>query len=276
MSEKKQSGIPLYIDQSDRVLVDTVSAYQPNEWYPANGCATRLLKCREALQDIYEILDSYSGINENETDRRRRKLRSISVPLHSLCVAICHLIDQIQSEKQIHNQLPKGTTVELNKLRTKFVQLIPFDRKGKLGSIRNKLAAHYEKDMSLTEMRQLDQDINSTEIGEWLHISIAMLCDLMKLEAYVWWANGPVDSTAIFMFQYPGMTVFEIVDQKVVSIKAVLLCTKDPRNIIFEILEKVTQESHMLFEHDSSFRILGFTPDDPTKWNRTVQLIGST
>ena len=76
MNESKSGIITLGLDKSERGLIDIVSGYQPDDWHPANGCSNRLIKCKEALQDIYEILDSYSLVDE--VDRRKRKITASS------------------------------------------------------------------------------------------------------------------------------------------------------------------------------------------------------
>jgi hypothetical protein len=73
--------------------------------------------------------------------------------------------------------------------------------------------------MSPAEMRDLYSQTNSTEIGEWLHISISVLCDLLKLDAYIWNAHGPREGTVVILCREPVMSVFEIRDGQLVGIE---------------------------------------------------------
>jgi hypothetical protein len=109
MADEEQSGWPIYLDPYKRELIDTTQAtHTPHEWHPMNGPANCLLKCREAFQDIAEVLENYKRTDAPK--KRRRRLRAIFVPLHSLSVSIINLINSIQSDKQIHDRLPNKAT----------------------------------------------------------------------------------------------------------------------------------------------------------------------
>jgi hypothetical protein len=269
MSETPQQGIPIYLDPVDRILVDsTAESATPQEWHPSNRAADRLLKCREALNDIQEVIESFSGV-KNPTKRRRR-LRPIFVPLHALCENLVALMDQIQSDRSIHGRLPPGATSTITKLKSRFVSLVPFDRKGKLGLLRNRVAAHYESSMSPADMRDLLNSTEVTEIGEWLHISIGVLCDLLKLDAFMWNASGPSADTITTMCQEPLISVLKVKDSAIVGFDGFLLCKKSPKMMLFEQIETVATISQCLFERSSDYRIHGFREDDPIDWARML------
>ncbi len=194
----------------------------------------------------------------------------IAVPMHSLCVGLVDLINIIQSDTQVHSRLPSGATSLLNPLRSRMVTLVPFDRNGKLGILRNKLVAHYDKDFLPSEMRHLDSQTDPTEMGEWIHISLSVLCDLLKLDAYMWTAVGPRPDTSIVMCQEPVMTVFRREEERLVEIEGFYASKMSPRKMVFVHIEKVSKLSQKLFERHSRYRIGGFTPDSPQDWARTL------
>ena len=269
-SEKK--GIPIYFDSVDRKLVDATSEFaSPEEWHPMNQASDRLLKCWEALHDIDEIIESYAFVKA--AAKKRRRLRAIFVPLHSLCVNLVELLNQIQSDKRVHNRLPANAVATVTKLRSHFVDLVPFDRKGKLGLLRNRVSAHYERSMSPSEMRDLLNSTDSTEIGEWLHIAIGVLCDALKLDAYMWSAAGPEEHTVTTMCQEPLVSVWRVKDSRPVGIGGFYMCKESPRNMVFEQIKKVADSSQFLFERSCTYRINGFFEDSCEDWARSLNPI---
>lgn len=270
--DSEEKGIPIYLDPVDRRLVDAVGELGgPEEWHPMNQAADRLLKCREALSDIDEIIESYSAAKA--TTKKRRRLRSIFVPLHSLCVNLVELLNQIQSDKRIHDRLPANAAATVTKLRSYFVGLVPFDRKGKLGLLRNRVSAHYESSMSPSEMRDMLNSTDSSEIGEWLHIAIGVLCDALKLDAYMWSAAGTDENSVTMMCQEPLVSVFRVEDGKIVGIDGVYMCKTSPRKMVFEQIHKVAESSQCLFDRDARYRITGFFEDSRDDWARSLNSI---
>ena len=268
-NDSESEGIPIYFDHVDRKLVDATSEIDaPEEWHPMNQAADRLLKCREALHDIDEIIESYSNVKASA--KKRRRLRAIFVPLHSLCVNLVELLNQIQSDKRVHDRLPVNTGATVAKLRTYFVTHVPFDRKGKLGLLRNRVSAHYESSMSPAAMRDLLNSTDSTEVGEWLHIAIGVLCDTLKLDAYMWTADGPQANSVTMMCQEPIVSVFRIEDSKISGIGGFYLCKTSPRTMLFEDVQRVTESSQCLFERVCRYRISGFVEDCREDWARTL------
>jgi hypothetical protein len=265
----ENEGIPIYPDPVDRKLVDAAGeGNAPEEWHPMNQAADRLLKCGEALQDINEIMEFYAGAKA--ITKRRRRLRGVFVPLHSLCVNLVELLNQIQADKQVHDRLPANATATITQLRSHFTSLVPFDRKGKLGLLRNRVSAHYERSMSPAEMRDLFNSTDSTEIGEWLHITIGVLCDALKLDAYMWTAAGPVDGTVTMMCQEPLVSVIRIENSEVAGIGGFFMCKESPRMMVFQQIQKVAESSQCLFERKCNYRINGFYEDSKDEWARSL------
>lgn len=270
MSENNK-GVPIYRDPVRRTLVDTASeSYDPNEWHPMNGPANKLLKCHEALQDILENLETY--LATDSVKKRRRRLRSMFVPLHSLCVALVDLINQIQSDHQMHDRLPANATKNLTLLRSRFVELVPFSRDGKLGKLRNKISAHYEKTMTPGDMRNLYQETDSTEVGEWLHLGLSTLCDLLKLDAYMWTASGPEPDTSIIMCQEPLMSCIRVKDSQITGIEGFFMQSESPRDHVFSLVIEIAEVSQPLFQRHCKFRINRFKKDsEGASWAQTLE-----
>ena len=266
--KKENLGFPVYVDPVDRKIVDaTGDEDQKGEWLPMNKPAEILCKCLEGLRDIQEAIEQFNSVQAPK--KRRRRLRGVFVPLHSLCICIVDLMNIIQSEKSVHPRLPMNCTAQLTELQERFKKLVPFGWKEKLGILRNKVsAAHYDKDLSPAETRELLKNVTSEEVGEWINICLATLCDLLKLNVYDWSTEAPAENTAVILCErpIPIMSVVEVDVQKhrITGFKSINLTTS-PRVIIFETVMEVTKSTDTLFDagSKSQFRINGYSEDSP-------------
>lgn len=267
-NKKHDVGFPIYADPVDRKIVDaTGDEDQKGEWLPMNSPAKRLCKCLEGLRDIEEAIEQFNSVQAPK--KRRRRLRGIFVPLHSLCVCIVDLTNSIRSEESVHSRLPMNCTAQLTELQERFKKLVPFGWKEKLGILRNKVsAAHYDKDLSPTETRELLKNVTSDEVGEWINICLATLCDLLKLNVYDWSTEAPAENTAVILCErpIPIMSVVDVDVQKhrITGLKSIHLTTS-PRVIIFETVKQVTKSADTLFDEGSKsqFRINGYSEGPP-------------
>jgi hypothetical protein len=272
VSDDERKGMPIHLDKRDRSVVDFNSegAQGPDEWHPMNGAAKGLCRCLVALGDIEEALEHYFATSDAKKCRRR--MRAMSIPLHSLCVAIIDTINVIQSDVQLHSRLPTTAPKELTDLRTRFSRLVPFDRKGKLGVIRNRISAHLDRADSPSEMRAIVLSVDSTEFGEWIHACIGVVCDLLKLDAYMWTASTAREDLTLTMCQEPIMAALRVADGHVVGFEGAFVRRRSPKFDVFESAQRVCKLSQGLFERPSRFRISGFYEDNPKNpWARMLR-----
>jgi len=120
-------------------------------------------------------------------------------------------------------------------------------------------------------MRDLLNSTDSTEIGEWLHIALGVLCDAMKLDAFMWSAEGPEKDTITIMCQEPIISVFRIENSRIVGIVGFYLRKLSPKWMVFDQIRKVAESSQCLFERESRYRIAGFYEDSKGQWARSIQ-----
>src|SRR6185369_15836326 len=83
-------GFPIYSDEV-RKLVDAATELEPHNWKPANVAAQKLFRRVECLRDIEVQLKS-AGRSRNPVKRRRR-LKIMLTPLHSLAEAARDLLN---------------------------------------------------------------------------------------------------------------------------------------------------------------------------------------
>ena len=67
-------------------------------------------------------------------------------------------------------------------------------------------------------MREIARTADPTEFGEWIHACIGVICDLLKLDVYMWSASTTAEWLIITMCQEPMMAVFRVEDGKVVEL----------------------------------------------------------
>lgn len=96
------------------------------------------------------------------------------------------------------------------------------------------------------------------------------MCDLMKLDAYSWRADGTEPNTTVIMCQEPVMTVLKIENGRVIDIVGFYTRTVSPLVMVFEHVQTIASASQCLFEEYSRFQIAGFHPDSKHDWARTL------
>lgn len=275
--EKDNQGIPIYEDPVNRKIMDATGDEEQNgEWQPMNKPAEWLCKCVEGLKDVKDAIEHFNHVQTPK--KQRRRLRGIFVPLHALCVSIVDLIHSIQADKTIHSSLPANCIAELSQLQGKFENLVPFRSKGKLAILRNKVsAAHYDKAMSPSDMRELIKNVTSSEVGDWINICIGVLSDLLKLDVYRWSVEAPEENTAVIFCEtdIPIMSVVDvnIQEKRITGLRGMYLTTS-PRLIIFETIKELVRMSDSLFEDGAKykFRIKGYYEDPPgVNWSSMLR-----
>lgn len=176
-------GMPIYEDDQDRSIVDALDEDgESPDWYPSNATALKLWQCLEALRDIDAALAGL--LMQGAEVQRRRQLKQFSVPLHSLATTVVRLCDQIAGDADAKFRLEAGTVSQVSKIRTEFCGLIPFDHKGDLSVIRNRLGGHVDRELAPWTAREILSREAMSNFGKWLHICLHALLDLLKLDVY--------------------------------------------------------------------------------------------
>jgi hypothetical protein len=265
----KQLPIPIYDDQTEWNIVDTATESERNEWHPSNGPARRLCRCLEGLRDLEESVEHLLGVQNRS--KRRRRLRSVVVPLHSLCTSTVDLLNSILSQKQFANRLPEHCGKDVARLISFLKCHVPFEGIGKLAVLRNKISAHYDRDMHPSEMRVVNLSVDLTEVAEWISILISVLSDVLKLDVFVWSGAGYTEGSLMIMCSEPLMTDFEVRNGNVVGINGCYL-SKSPKWQIYAALNTVWRLSDRMFERSSRWRIKEFVEDKPgDHWSKIVR-----
>jgi hypothetical protein len=193
------------------------------------------------------------------------------VPLHNLCTSTVDLLNSIQSEKQIADRLPPHCGKDLAKLISFFKASVPFLAQGKLAILRNKISAHYDRDMHPMEMRNVNSSVDLTEVAEWISVCISVLCDAVKLDAFIWSGRGYSKDSLMIMCSEPLMTDFCVEEGQVVGINGCYV-SKSPKWQIYEAMRALWKRSDEMFERTSRWRIKEFIEDNPGEhWSKLIR-----
>lgn len=263
--ESTRGRIPIYFDV-ERVIADAVDAAS-NEYDPGNSAAVKLCSCNEAAKDLCEALESALS---SDADKFRRRLKSVFTPLHSLAERTVDLMNEIES-----NPGKTGSGGAMAKMREDFVAAVPFSRTGKLGRLRNKISAHHEKNWSPGEMRQLFSEVENTEIGEWIHSTLAALLTLLKIPVYMWGVASRTPGVIHIMFCEPMIASIGVAeDGQIKAHYGTTMCKESPRWQIADVLIRAAEISMNLFERSSERKIIGVsTPQRKAFFDPSLEFV---
>ena len=260
----RPAGMPIYADTHVRGIVDSLGdASNTKDWYPANAMAMKLWQCLEALRDIDVALEN-AGLQKNAT-KKKRQLKQFSVQLHSLAKCVVRLCDQIIGDPDARRWLKVGTTAEVSKIKTEFIELIPINHKGDLSIFRDQLGGHIDAKLSPWSAQEILSREAISSFGKWLHICIHALLDLMKLDVYSWSVHTETTGQIRLMTNEPFLLTLEI-DEEIKQIVALHLSKRSPRQAIIDVIDRVIKESQWMFKPGER-RIGTLKVDEPNGWN---------
>lgn len=197
--------------------------------------------------------------------RRTQQLKQFSVQLHSLATSIVRLCDQIVGDEDARRWLKNGTTAEVSKIKSEFFDLVPISHKGELSVIRNQLGGHIDAKLSPWSAKEILSRKAISNFGQWLHICIHALLDLLKLDVYAWGVHASSPKQIRLMTNEPFLITFED-DGETKRIIALHLSMRSPRQVVVDVIESIIKGSQWMFSGTEP-RIRGLRSDDANAWN---------
>lgn len=257
-------GMPIYSDTQVRLIVDSLDeTTNTKDWYPSNTMAIKLWQCLEALRDIDIALENVA-LQKNAT-KKKRQLKQFSVQLHSLAISVVRLCDQIVGDEDARRWLEEGTTPEISKIKSEFLDLVPISHKGELSVLRNQLGGHIDAKLSPWSAQEILSRKAISSFGQWLHICIHALLDLLKLDVYAWGVHATHPKHIRLMTNEPFLITFED-DGETKHIVALHLSMRSPRHVLVDIIDSIIKGSQWMF-NGTEPRIRGLKIDDSNPWN---------
>ena len=252
--------IPIYKDEKFRDIVDNLdSPPNKNFWYPSNKASQLLWRCLESLRDISTSLESYLSV-KNES-KKRRIIKNISIPLHSLATSINDLCNGLTCNPEIKKEIPKGKLKEISKINNHFIDLLSVKWDSNLSLLRNKLSAHIDKDIYPFEMGNILIQNDTSTLGKYIHICLHVLIDLLEINVFSWTCELEGYSTFNIMTNEPFLVCLARNNDKIEYINCIYIVNNSPKETIVKILDEIVSKSQWMFD-ENDMRIRSIYRDE--------------
>ena len=240
-------GMPIYLDDVPRNIADVTAQIDnaSHDWAPSNKATQKLWRCVEALRDIHSILEDAAA--SQSKDKRRRKLKIVFTPLVSLAQGILDVLNYAACDSEARKSIGREMHRLIPPLRERFLQYVPLERKELLSTLRNKLSAHIDKSLFPAEGRDLFSKAHLHEAGLWIHMSIAVLLDLLKLPMYAWMCDCDKEGLIRLMTNEPFVVTITCEEDKLKDLVGVDIVRDTPTKQIWTLVAEVIKESRWMF-----------------------------
>lgn len=241
-----EKGIPIFKDEQKRKIVDNLDILnQRLDWYPSNKAALILWRCLESLRDISLSLDIC--YHTKEIIKRKRIVKNISIPLHSLAKSIIDLCNNLTSNKENSKYLSKRKLYEISKIKESFSNLFNLDWNSDISMLRNRLAAHIDQNIWPQNANDILQKTNESVIGTGIHICCHILIDLLELNIYAWSCEIENHHTFNIMTNEPFLVCLNTKDDKPKRLNCIHIIQKSPKESITEVIGRIIKSSQWMF-----------------------------
>ncbi|MCK9345067.1 MAG: hypothetical protein M0P64_03005 [Candidatus Pacebacteria bacterium] len=267
MSEEENRGIPVYLDTIDREVVSSLAEGEAevNAWHPSNSSAHKLWRCLECLRDLEELLEE--AVHQKNATKKKRRLKIAITPLHSLIMSIDDLLNDILCNKDTAKLLKSDEQYEQIKAISKqFSAMLPHDFKAPVSIARNKLSSHIDRKLLPNEAKEIDETINPSEFGRWLHICLHLILDLTKLEIYWWSCDPQIDGCVRLMSNEPFIVTFKVEGNAIRGIIGVHIAKESPKNDVPKVVGVLIRSSKWMFKPGQPC-IRSLKEDSKKEWN---------
>ena len=243
-----EKGLPVYIDKTNRDLADsTENIIDVDCWYPGNKPAEKIWRCVESLRDLDDILETIQYL-KNATKKKRR-LKQIATPLHSLIININQLLNDVTSNAETKKRMTEEEIKDFNRIKQEYENYVPFKGNQTLGKIRNKLSAHVDKKITPHEAASLINNVDSSDFGKWLHASIHVFTDLLNLNIYNWSCKSPSEEYIRIMSNEPFIVTFKISENnELKALAGVDIAKESPKEPMARLIESIVVKSQWMFK----------------------------
>jgi hypothetical protein len=265
-------GAVFYADV-ERALTDAVKIDDAeHDWLPGNQTAEKLWRCVESFRDLQNHLEDAHHLKESA---KRRRLKTLLTPLHSLAIGVLDLLNECESNPEIAKKIKKETKL-VSQLRKLLLAQVPIgkDEANKdrlLSKLRHTTSAHIDKSLSADEARQLIANLKSHEVGLWLHVCITVFSDLLKLPIYFWTCKSEKPDVFHIMMCEPFLISMRIKDEESLEIVDTHIMMKSPRNEITEIVFSVIEYSRWMFRpRDKQIQKISYDKDGDS-WAQSLK-----
>lgn len=217
-------GLSLVIDKSDPFVADAAVGPAGTHYLPANAPTQVLVQCLEAVRDLRTAFGLLDILPEPWADRRL--LKTIATPLYSLAKAIDHLHGALQERES--GKVDRKARRARVKRREAFEKSVPFGQGSGLKTLRDKLAAHVDKDAVYDDRIWATAELPT--LSRAICICLNELNSLLAEDEYAW--TLPSDDDSCRLMACDGSLVhFTLQDGRPGDLIGITL-TKSPREAV--------------------------------------------
>ncbi len=264
---------PIYAD-AIRKIADVAKEYDPHAWQPANTPAKKLFRCIESLRDLdFLLLDAGRAKSK---DKLRRKLKILHTPLHSLVEGARDLANDLENNPESVRMLPENARQIIPKIRSQLIHISTIEKGGTLSTIRDKISAHVDKELTLEQMHFLLDHAKPPQVGLWLHTCISVLSDFIKLPVYFWACHPNGNESVRIMFKEPFVVTLELDSEcNVTRLLDIHMMPAPPRHELMKLFKKIVERSEWMFS-SNDVRITNFSEDQEDEpWAKSLAWLPS-
>ena len=236
MGDGRGHGLPLYIEDVARSVSDPANRTPSGEWHPADDQTRKLWACVEAMRDIDALLPS------GESVIPLRRLKALLVPLESLRAATIRLYDYLCSSDEMKRRLPRDVRSKVSSVIAGFRASSAFCKPTDLRRIRNKQAAHVEKDMQSWSAQEELTTLRPSQFAAALHECLSLVVSALDLDIYSWTASDCPDDCIRLLAVEPSLATLRIEDGAPVELIRVDIVIS-PRYGIQEMCESLAHKT---------------------------------
>jgi len=244
-----KKGIPIFEENSQRKIVDNIDINNQHlDWYPSNKAALILWRCLESLRDTSISLENC--LQTKEIVKKKRIIKNISIPLHSLAKSIIALCNNLTSNKENSKYLSKEKLDEILKIKDSFSNLFNLDWNSDISNLRNKFAAHIDENIWPQKANDILLKTNENTVGTGIHICCHILIDLLELDIYAWTCEIENHPTFNIMTNEPFLVCLTTKGDEPKRINCIHIINKSPKQSVAEVIAKVVSDSQWMFSKD--------------------------
>ncbi len=237
--------MPVYLDV-DRRLVDTMEVDDTkHDWHPGNVAAAKLFRCVECLRDIEEHLENIS--TAKALDKKKRRAKLCTTALHSLAGCVRDLLNDCENNPDTSKSVPAQFAKLIPSMRSELLRNIPIGKDGLLATVRDKTAAHVDKSLGSYETSRLMKRLELHEVGLWLDVAIAILCEVLKLPVYYWTCESPIPGAIRMLMCEPFLLTLRIEENEIAELLATHAIKRSPKQDVSDLVIRVVNASRFLF-----------------------------
>lgn len=217
---------PLHFDSNTPRIEDPSQPLDLTHWKPQDKRTSKLTRCLEALRDLTRAFMPVAGTTSASVDKRLLK-QSIT-PLYNLATALRDLNNEITSNCPTELKDEEKKTISHHfKI---FGETVPTTNDSPLKTVRDKIAAHLDKETQTPGYRDYWERFDLPAIANWIMGCIRMFTIFIQPNLYHWKRDGG-QADRITVMRFDGkQVVLGITDGKDPFISVTM--TRSPKEAI--------------------------------------------